>query len=343
LRDGRRVKRALRVVVPLLAAAVLGIAWQQLPGIGAGALLHPSRRAVTRAAPAGCVERNFGGAGVTLHGWQCEPSAAARATIVYLHGIADNRESATGVIARFLPRGFRVVAYDSRAHGQSDGDVCTYGFYEKTDLRGVIDAQPAGPVVLIGTSLGAAVALQEAADDPRIATIVAAETFSDLRIVASERAPLFFTRGRIDRAFALAEAQGRFRVDAVSPVDAAARIHAPVLLIHGAADVDTPPAHSQRVRAALRGRSELILVPGARHNESLNGPDVWTRIDEWIDGTGRRPASFTTTRLPSSIAGTSNNPLNPASVAGSMRKLKGGSVALRLSSRARRVATEVSR
>lgn len=211
------------------------------------------------------------------------PAFTVRGTIVYLHGIADNPGSAAGAIARFVPRGFRVIAYDSRSHGRSEGDVCTYGFHEKTDLRRVIDTVTDGPVVLIGTSLGAAVALQEAAGDSRVTAIVAAETFSDLRIVATERAPFFFTRGTIDRAFALAEAQAHFRVDEVSPARAAATIAVPVLLIHGAADVDTPPAHSERVRAALRGPSELILVPGAHHNESLNGAEIWKTIEAWID------------------------------------------------------------
>jgi len=265
--------------------------WQQLPGIGAGALLHPSHRPVLRPSPAGCVARDVRGAGVTLRGWVCEPDPAggsgiaaerARRTIVYLHGVADNRESAVGVIARFRPRGFRVVAYDSRAHGESGGDACTYGYYEKDDLRRVIDSLPAGPVVVIGTSLGAAVALQEAAGDPRVVAIVAAETFSDLRTVATERAPWFFTRGTIDRAFQLAERQAAFQVDDVSPVHAAARITVPVLLIHGAEDRDTPPAHSERVRAALRGQSQLILVPGAHHNESLSAAEIWRQIDEWI-------------------------------------------------------------
>src|SRR6185436_14421434 len=112
-----------------------------------------------------------------------------RGTIVYLHGVADNHSSAAGVIRRFLPRGFLVIAYDSRAHGDSDGAACTYGFYEKADLRRVIDALPPGPVALIGTSLGAAVAVQAAAGDSRVTTVVAAETFSDLRTVATERAP----------------------------------------------------------------------------------------------------------------------------------------------------------
>ena len=263
-------------------ALVAGALWQQLPGIGAGGLLHPARRPVTRPAPDGCVTSEFAGAGVTLRGWTCTPPSTPRATIVYLHGVADNRESAAGVVRRFLPKGFGVVAYDSRAHGESDGSACTYGFFEKEDLHRVIDTLPAGPVVLIGTSLGAAVALQEAAGDPRVTTVIAAETFSDLRTVATERAPRFFTRGTIARAFALAESDAHFRVDEVSPVAAASRITIPVLLIHGAADVDTPPAHSQRVRAVLRGPSELILVPGAHHNESLNGAEIWPRIEAWI-------------------------------------------------------------
>jgi pimeloyl-ACP methyl ester carboxylesterase len=201
---------------------------------------------------------------------------------VYLHGIADNRSSAAGVIARFRPRGFNVIAYDSRAHGQSDGDACTYGVYEKLDLHRVLDTIPAGPVVLIGNSLGAAVALQEAAGDARVTAVVAAETFSSLRTVATERAPSFFTAGEIRKAFELASREGRFDIDAASPEKAAMSIRVPVLLIHGAADRETPPEHSQRVLAALRGPKQLILVPGAGHNESLR-PDVWTAIEAWVD------------------------------------------------------------
>ena len=208
--------------------------------------------------------------------------------MVYLHGVADNRSSATGIIERFGRQGFDVVAYDSRAHGESGGEVCTYGYFEKEDLHRVLDTVSGGPIVLLGTSLGAAVAIQEAAHDPRVSAIVAVETFSDLRTVATERAPVFFTSGIIERAFALAELRGHFRVDAVSPVEAAAGVRSPVLLIHGAADIDTRPEHSRRVLAALAGPKRLILVPGARHNESLRG-DVWGEIEHWLDAIVPRP------------------------------------------------------
>ena len=270
------------LLVAVLASLSLTAGCGQMAAIGAGALLHPARQTTRVARPAQCEDANFPGAGVSLRGWRCRASQPRRGTIVYLHGVADNRGSAAGVIQRFTARGFDVIAYDSRAHGESDGALCTYGFFEKQDLRRVVDAIPEGPIVLIGTSLGAAVALQEAADDSRITTIVAAEVFSDLRTVATERAPRVFTRGTIDRSFARAEEEGKFKVDEVSPEKAAARIRIPVLLIHGANDVDTPPAHSERVRRALAGPSELMLVPGAGHNHSLTG-DAWRRLDAWIE------------------------------------------------------------
>jgi uncharacterized protein len=270
-------------VVVVLAFAVTV---NQLPAIGAGALLHPARRPITGSRPAACHDETFTGEGLTLKGWRCPaaaaPSRSRSGTLVYLHGIADNRTSGAGAVERFNNLGLDVIAYDSRAHGESAGDVCTYGFFEKQDLRRVLDTVAAGPMVLFGTSLGAAVALQEAADDPRVTAIVAAETFSDLRTVAIERAPFFFTSGIIRQSFQRAEQDAGFRIEAVSPMQAATKINVPVLLVHGADDVDTPADHSRRVLAALAGPKRLILVPGARHNESLRGGEVWRETEVWL-------------------------------------------------------------
>lgn len=275
--------RLVLVSVGGILAIALGVAASQFPAAGARGLLHPARHRVIGVPPTTCQDATFTGEGLDLKGWRCHASARPLATLVYLHGIADNRASAAGVIDRFGRRGFNVVAYDSRAHGESAGDACTYGFLEKRDLHRVLDTVGPGPIVLVGTSLGAAVAIQEAALDARVTAVVAAETFSDLRTVATERAPFFFTHGIIARAFQLAEQQGGFEVDAVSPVMAAAAIEIPVLLIHGAADSHTPPEHSRRILAALAGPKRLILVPGAQHNESLRG-EVWGEIERWIEG-----------------------------------------------------------
>lgn len=278
--------RVLRRVVLIVAAVVAGtatVAGCQLSSLAAGGLLYPKRHELLPPPPANCGERAFAGEGVTLRGWHCRGTGQRRGTVIYLHGTADNRGSSLGVVRRLGRKGLDVVAYDSRRHGASEGDTCTYGYFEKADLRRVIDTLDSGPVVLFGTSLGAAVALQEAANDQRVTAVIAVEVFSDLRTIARERAPFFLTESTMRKAFEVAEARGGFDIDSVSPVEAARSIRAPVLLIHGAADVETPPAHSQRVLAALAGPKRLILVPQAGHNRSLSDPGVWTEIDRWIE------------------------------------------------------------
>ena len=305
-----------RIATALAAAVIVVGALSLAPSIAAGGLLYPERRTVAAAIPAACTNRDFEGDGVTLRGWHCTATGKRRGTVVYLHGIADNRGSSAGAVDRFTRKGFDVVAYDSRRHGDSGGDVCTYGFLEKRDLRRVVDGLPPGPVVLMGTSLGAAVALQEAAGDPRITAVIAAEVFSDLRTVATERAPWFLPPPVIRKAFQVAEQRGGFLVDAVSPMEAARAIRAPVLLIHGADDRETPPAHSQRIFEALPARAACCWcrAPGttsrstrrrcgwissgglrSRWNSSIGGWRWWTG--------GRLQASVSILRFAGAIAG----------------------------------------
>jgi alpha-beta hydrolase superfamily lysophospholipase len=277
----RRAKWAGGIAAGLLIAAGVFVS-HELPSWAANGLLHPHRRTAF-ARPARLFEDvQYGGAGVTLQGWRFAADGPRRGTVVYLHGVADNRSSAAGPAEHFVQRGFDLIAYDSRAHGDSGGSVCTYGYYEKLDLQRVLDTVEARPIVVMGSSLGAAVALQAAADDGRIDGVIAVETFSDLRTVALERAPFFLTRGMRQRAFAIAEALGGFQVEAVSPLQAAAGITVPALLIHGALDRETPPDHSGRVFRALSGPKRLVIVDDAGHNQSL--ARSWREIHEWMDG-----------------------------------------------------------
>lgn len=226
------------------------------PSWGANALLHPARRSVTERTPASFEEFELAGAGVTLKAWRLQAAGPSRGTLVYLHGVADNRMSGIGVGRRFAERRFDVIAYDSRAHGESGGDDCTYGFYEKRDLIRVLDRIANRPIVLLGVSLGAAVALQTAALDDRVAAVIAVETFSDLRTVVRERAPSVMTERGVEKAISLAEQRAAFQVRDVSPVLAAADIDVPVLLVHGANDRHTSPDHSApRLRSASRAQA----------------------------------------------------------------------------------------
>jgi alpha-beta hydrolase superfamily lysophospholipase len=250
------------------------------PSWGANALLHPSRRPLTQV-PTVKFEKVDLDVGIHLVGWLFRTERPRRGLLVYLHGLGDNRSSGIWIAEHFNALGFDVLAYDSRAHGESGGDACTYGFYEKKDLSRALDKLGGGPIVAFGVSLGAGIALQAAAEDPRIALVVAVAPISDLRTAARERAPFFASRANIDEAFRIAEREGAFRADEVNPAAAATKIQAPVLVIHGADDRETSPAHSERVYAALAGPKKLVLVPGAQHNDALTA-EAWQQIDGWI-------------------------------------------------------------
>lgn len=172
----REIVKAVLTII-LGSVVTLGtLAHHQLPVLGANGLLHPARRTMDAAARQQFPIRQFAGSAVNLEGWQVGAKGVRRGAVVYLHGIADNRGSAADAVRRMSHLGFDVAAFDSRAHGNSGGDACTFGYYEKRDLQRVIDTLPAGPVVVIGSSLGAAVALQAAAEDSRISAVVAAES-----------------------------------------------------------------------------------------------------------------------------------------------------------------------
>jgi pimeloyl-ACP methyl ester carboxylesterase len=83
--------------------------------------------------------------------------------VVCLHGLASNARWWDLVARRLAPRR-RVVAVDQRGHGRSDRPDDGYGFDEvAADLRALVDVMGLGPVVLVGHSWGASVALYAAA------------------------------------------------------------------------------------------------------------------------------------------------------------------------------------
>lgn len=268
-------------VVALMQTACVPPEW------AANAILYPHKRAVSGVPPIPYRDVVFQSDGIRLEGWFFPSASPVRkGLIVYLHGVADNRTSGVGIAQRFTPQGYDVLAYDSRAHGRSGGDYCTYGFHERRDLSRALDALGARDAVLFGSSLGASVALQAAPAEPRIRGIIAQSAFADLREIVTERAGKFgvlFSRRDVSEALAVAERRASFRAEEVSPRALAGGIRVPVLLLHGERDRETAARHSRRIYDALPGQKRLLIVPGAGHNDVLGRPEAWREIQSWLD------------------------------------------------------------
>src|SRR5262245_49697413 len=103
-------------------------------------------------------EKFSGAAGLTLVADVLGPPDGR--TAVLLHGGGQNRHSWRSTSRVLASTGVRVVALDSRGHGDSDWSPT--GAYSVTDLSDdvlkVLDQLP-GPAVLVGASMGGLAAL----------------------------------------------------------------------------------------------------------------------------------------------------------------------------------------
>src|SRR5271156_969265 len=132
--------------------------------------------------------------GTILRGWKIRPENPNGDWVLLYHGISDNRTGNLGHAAFLLTSGYSVMMMDSRAHGQGGGDMAPYGGKERADTRAIVDATYASEGIrhfyALGVSMGAAIALQSAAVEPRIVAVVAEDPFENLREVNYDYAGL---------------------------------------------------------------------------------------------------------------------------------------------------------
>ncbi|MBV8676429.1 MAG: alpha/beta fold hydrolase [Planctomycetaceae bacterium] len=231
--------------------------------------------------------------GVRLAGTWHPASAPAGRTVLLLHGFADPTPL-RGRIEALNRRGWDVAALDARAHGRSEGDRASFGGRESDDLRAWIDIltdRPGAPerVAVWGRSMGTAIAIRAAAEDPRIAALVLESPYLDLEdAIAAWLRQLWLPLPRPFARLIAGRARTLAGVSLTRPrsIDLAPRIAAPALIVHGSGDSLVSPADARRLATALPRAAELIEVAGAGHANVVGagGDALLDRVASFLDG-----------------------------------------------------------
>lgn len=223
---------------------------------------------------------------VPLSAWFV-PHPHPRGIAVLSHGYASCRETMFPYLKMLRDAGFSALLYDFRAHGWSGGKGISFGLNEREDLRAAIEAAVERgrglPLVLVGESMGAAVSLMVAADDPRVRAVLADCPFARLDDPIACRLKTIFGDALGERLHLPTRDRGAQLIGAppetIAPEESVARIvPRPLMVVHGEADQLIPVSHAHRLQRAAGGALRLWTVPKAVHARSVHTqPEEYAR------------------------------------------------------------------
>jgi pimeloyl-ACP methyl ester carboxylesterase len=213
--------------------------------------------------------------GLTLRGWYVPSENGA--AVALMHGSGGSRMSVANHARMLIRNGYGVLLFDVRGHGESDGTTIAVGWSATPDpaaaarfLASQPDVDPAR-IGLLGSSMGAEIAVTAAAEYDGFAAIVAdgasGRTYGDFRDAE-------YSKGTVVM-YALAGVPLEWLVAGLSQTaspppmtELAPRIDEPMLYIASGTATEEETLVT-KLWERTRGDAELWVVEGAGHTEGL--------------------------------------------------------------------------
>lgn len=208
--------------------------------------------------------------GTKLHGWYC-PCNEPRGVVLLAHGNAGNVSSRASWL-RYLQNQAKlsVLIFDYRGYGRSEGVATVEGVLKdaqaaRTKLCELARVEP-DQVILMGESLGGAIAIELAAEvAPR--GLIIQSSFSSLRDVADVHYP---------------KLSWLVPAGKLNSFDRITKYRGPLLQSHGNLDQTIPSGLGQKLFAAANEPKQFVEIKQAGHNNWLT--DTYKqRLDEFIE------------------------------------------------------------
>lgn len=208
--------------------------------------------------------------------------------IILCHGVtvSHSRSSKYGKI--FLKLGFNVVMYDHRRHGNSGGKTTSYGYYEKNDLKAVVDwvKNKFGKDIVIGLhgeSMGAATIIQYGGTVEDVVDFYVADCpFSTLteqlayRLKEESHLPKWLI---MPISNLILKARDGYTFKDVSPLEAVKNMKKPILFIHSKNDSYIPVQMTEELYEAKNGDKQLYIAEFGDHAQSyVKNPEKYEQV-----------------------------------------------------------------
>ena len=266
-----------RILIPIYTIALLLVLAFE---IGAPyMIMHPFK--LKQATTAAAMNLNFvpmnikTSDGIYLRGELVLPEhQAVRGTLIMVHGINGNRSFYFKTAQQLSESGIAVMVFDSRAHGESGGEYCTYGYNEKYDIKTIVDTLqqrlPNVPIGIWGHSLGGAVSLQALEFDKRLSFGIIESTFASLNDIVYDYMKVRFgfkVRFLSNHALHRAGSMANFEPDEVQPIESVKHITQPLFFGHGDQDRNISFEYGKTLfENAVSSEKEFHAIHGAGHN-----------------------------------------------------------------------------
>ena len=226
--------------------------------------------------------------GIRLSAWYTPPQNGA--VILLAHGYGNKRPE--WVYALLAKKKYGILAWDARAHGESEGNISTIGYLEVLDVKAALEyVQAQSGVEHIGAwggSMGGATIIRAAAQFPQIEAVFIDSSFTSLEDEFNYLVPYPVINPVAE--FIITTGTG-VRLDNISPLNDIARISPrPVYIVQGMADVVAPPDSGEKLYNAAGEPRFLWEQENVPHlSMYLDNPRRYQRrlldfFDEWLLG-----------------------------------------------------------
>ncbi len=230
------------------------------------------------------------GDGLNLDAWLIKVPHP-KGTIAIFHGHGSEKSANLSQSNTFNEMGYSTLLIDFRAHGQSQGNTCSIGYYEAEDVKLAYDYLKNNGethILLYGISLGAATITKAIADyDLKPEKIILEMPFASLPATVEGKMRkaglpteplaglLTFWGGAINGFWAFK----------MQPKEFVKKIQCPVLLQWGRKDKGVTEAEIHEILNNIRGPKKLVVYENCGHeNLCENEPDKWEDTIEELLG-----------------------------------------------------------